>query len=630
MPSGQFDTPAWADFTDAALGLLVALHQFGRGQQVEVFEGRQPTSADEITALLTPGLTAHRERFTQSLRSQGSELGAIAANARLSDAESELLAVALACELDARRQRVLAYLQDDPALTRVTLQTAGWLLGGIERVPAAIGPDAHLRRAALVEVVGSGPWAQQQIVVPESVVWAFLGDAALEPNLPADARLVESTESGDADLVFVVGPDRVRRREVALARCSAVGFLVSSEPVDERGWSALVREGTLTGRGVVIELHGQLSDIGRRWIERADHLPWAITSSVELPIGDLPDRDFVEVEAENTAVSDDEWSAAFGSATPRRHRLSAQQVEQVRKVRRADETDIDRAVRRLLAGPLESQARRIRPRHRWDDLVLNAAGVEQLREIVDRYRLAGQVYDRWSFSAVPSRGLVALFSGPSGTGKTLAAEIVAAELGLDLFKLDVASVVSKYIGETEKNLDKLFDAAGMGNVVLFFDEADALFGKRSEVKDAHDRYANLEVSYLLQRIESFDGVVVLATNYERSIDDAFRRRIHARIEFTPPEHAERLAIWTRHFPADAPLEAVDLDWVAKQFTLTGGQIRNAAVHAGFVAAAAGTNITMEAVVRGVAREQRKAGRLLKPADYGEWYPLVAGSADQVS
>ena len=180
---------------------------------------------------------------------------------------------------------------------------------------------------------------------------------------------------------------------------------------------------------------------------------------------------------------------------------------------------------------------------------------------------------------------MALFSGPSGTGKTLAAEIVAGDLGLDLFKLDLSAVVSKYIGETEKNLEEVFDAAGAGNVVLFFDEADALFGKRSEVKDARDRYANIEVSYLLQRLEAYDGLVVLATNFERNIDDAFLRRIHARVEFPLPDEAERKAIWDANLPADGAARRRRHRLPRRRASsCPAASIRNAAMRAAFAAA----------------------------------------------
>jgi hypothetical protein len=417
---------------------------------------------------------------------------------------------------------------------------------------------------------------------------------------------------------MVYGPDRVRRRDAAVAALGGDGFIVSAAPDDDRAWAAVVREATITGRAVVIELDEQLPAEGRRWIEYADHLAWALSAPRELPVTDLPERPFTEVDAPVTEVTDDEWAAAFTADAPRNHRLTPQQLERVGKVYAARGGDIDAAVRRLLAGPLESLALRIRPRHSWDDLVLPANRIAQLRGLAARYRDAAQVYDRWGFSASPSRGLVALFSGPSGTGKTLSAEVVASELGLDMFRIDLSTVVSKYIGETEKNLDDVFDAAGVGNVVLFFDEADSLFGRRSEVRDAHDRYANVGVSYLLQRLETFDGVVVLATNFERSIDDAFLRRIHSRVEFGPPEEPERLAIWRRHLRPGAVLDDVDLAFLAANLSFTGGQIRNAVVQAAFLAAADGKLIGMDELVRAAAQELRKAGRLVQPGTFGPW------------
>jgi SpoVK/Ycf46/Vps4 family AAA+-type ATPase len=285
--------------------------------------------------------------------------------------------------------------------------------------------------------------------------------------------------------------------------------------------------------------------------------------------------------------------------------------------------DLDAAVRRLSSGRLDRITQRIRPSRTWDDIVVSAHRLQLLQSVAYRYRHSNLVYDEWGFSPTPSRGLVAMFSGPSGTGKTLAAEIIANELGLDVFKLDLSAVVSKYIGETEKNLEQVFDAASAGNSVLFFDEADALFGKRSEVKDARDRYANIEVSYLLQRLESYDGLVILATNFEKNIDDAFMRRIHVRVVFAIPEVAEREAIWRRNLPVAAPIDDVDVVWLAERFELSGGSIRNAAVQAAFAAASAGTPITMESAVAGVAHEFRKMGRLIKQKEFGEYYALVA-------
>jgi SpoVK/Ycf46/Vps4 family AAA+-type ATPase len=217
-----------------------------------------------------------------------------------------------------------------------------------------------------------------------------------------------------------------------------------------------------------------------------------------------------------------------------------------------------------------------------------------------------------------------MFSGPSGTGKTLAAEIIAGDLGLDLYKLDLSSVVSKYIGETEKNLEHIFGAAAACNTVLFFDEADSLFGKRSEVTDARDRYANIEVSYLLQRVEAYDGLIIMATNFQKNIDDAFIRRIHVAVEFPMPEEREREAIWRHAIPPTAPTKDIDWTFLARQFQLSGGSIKNAALHAAFLAAEGGEPITMEALMLALKREFQKLGRLRTSAEFDRYADFVNG------
>ncbi len=229
------------------------------------------------------------------------------------------------------------------------------------------------------------------------------------------------------------------------------------------------------------------------------------------------------------------------------------------------------------------------------------------------------VYGEWGVGAGRPNGISALFAGPPGTGKTAAAEVVAGAIGLDLAVVDLATVVSKYIGETEENLDRVFDAAGAGNIVLLFDEADALFGKRTEVSDSHDRYANLEISYLLQRIERFDGLVVLTTNYFGNIDQAFLRRITVSVEFQLPTVEERRLIWQRYLGDGLPLAkgkaAVDVDRLAERFEIAGAAIRNATIGAAFLAADAGTAVTMDMVQHSLRREMRKMGRLVDESDF---------------
>ncbi|MDP1533464.1 MAG: ATP-binding protein, partial [Rubrivivax sp.] len=248
----------------------------------------------------------------------------------------------------------------------------------------------------------------------------------------------------------------------------------------------------------------------------------------------------------------------------------------------------------------ESFARRITPRADWDDLVLPADKLAPLREAIDRMRLQFRVLDDWGFarSVQGRRGLRMLFSGLPGTGKTLAAEVVAHALHADLLVVDLSRMVSKWIGETEKNLAAAFDQAEASAAVLFFDEADALFGKRTEVSDAHDRYANIESAYLLARLERCDSVAILATNLRQNMDKAFLRRFEVAIDFAEPAAAERLAIWRRHLPAQAPLAAdVDLPQLAALFPLSGAMVRNATLGAAFIAAAEGDVITRAHIER---------------------------------
>ena len=260
--------------------------------------------------------------------------------------------------------------------------------------------------------------------------------------------------------------------------------------------------------------------------------------------------------------------------------------------------------------------------------MLPEATVAHLREIADRAAHRDLVHEEWQMGGGKgSQGVTALFVGESGTGKTMGAEVLAHELGLDLYAIDLATVVDKYVGETEKNLDRVFEAAGHVNCVLFFDEADALFGKRSDVKDAHDRYANVEIAYLLQRMETFEGIAILATNLRANIDDAFARRLDALVEFPVPEEEHRRELWERCLGPRAPrAEDLDLDFLARAFELTGGNIRNVTLAAAFLAAAEGRPVSMADLIRGTGREYRKLGRLVTESEFGSHTHLVAAEA----
>jgi SpoVK/Ycf46/Vps4 family AAA+-type ATPase len=279
----------------------------------------------------------------------------------------------------------------------------------------------------------------------------------------------------------------------------------------------------------------------------------------------------------------------------------------------------------MATPPLEGLARHVEPRYTWDDIVLPADGFIQLRELCARLRHQGTVLERWGYGRKHARrrGITALFAGQPGTGKTMAAEIIAGDMGLDLYRIDLSAVVSKYIGETEKNLEKIFTAADQGEAVLLFDEADAIFGKRSEVRDARDRYANVEVAYLLQRLEAYDGLAVLTTNLRGNIDEAFIRRLDSVLEFPVPEEQERLRIWRLALPSEAPLGAdVDLAFLARKFKLAGGHLRNIALTAGFLAAEDGDTIGMQHLVKATRREYQKLGKLVAEADFEQYYHLL--------
>ncbi len=322
------------------------------------------------------------------------------------------------------------------------------------------------------------------------------------------------------------------------------------------------------------------------------------------------------------------------AGTMAQFRLTAEQVHRAARAARMeahareiplDEEELKAGARAQNAAGLERLARRIQPAVNFADLVLPPDTMAQLKELLTRARYREQVLDVWKMGGPSARrrGLTALFAGPSGTGKTMAAEVLASELGLDLYTVDLATVVDKYVGETEKNLDRIFAEAERINGVILFDEADALFGKRSEVSDAHDRYANVEVAYLLQRMELFDGIAILATNLRANLDEAFTRRLDSLVDFPEPEAEYRRRLWERSLGSNMPRAAdLDLEFLAESFKLSGGAIRNIAVAAAYAAAEAKHPLDMGDLVRATQREYLKLGRMVVESEFGPYYRFL--------
>jgi len=430
----------------------------------------------------------------------------------------------------------------------------------------------------------------------------------------------------DAELLLAKGAQsegllRLAFREALLQR--AILFLENTDLLSQESARPFFRSLQVTiaefGWLVFLSAHGP-------WTVHAG-FPNCVLHSIKVPTPEVPIREAVwESILRDENVETTTWSkqlAAQYRLTPGQIRAAVEFERNQRHMEsgRSSPTfeGLASACRMQSNGKLRELAAKIEPHCSWEDLVLLPHKLAHLKEICVQYRNRYKVFETWGLGKKLGRGkgLSALFTGPSGTGKTMAAEVLARDLGLDLYKVDLASVVSKYIGETEKNLSKVFSEAETSNAILFFDEADALFGKRTKLTDAHDRYANIETSYLLQKMEEYDGVVILATNLSENMDEAFTRRIRFIIEFPFPDEAHRLRIWKSHIPTEAPVGAeVDFAHLAKEFSLTGGNIRNIALNAAFMAAGDGGEISLRHILQGTKREYEKLGRKWRDKEAG--------------
>ncbi|MCD4525964.1 ATP-binding protein [Nocardioides sp. cx-173] len=524
---------------------------------------------------------------------------------------------------------------------------------------SAITPAATLRRWQLLQV-GPGPVAHAPLRICERVLHYLVGvddvDVLLAPVVTR-LRAPELLPAPHADLAVQIarswadpsspwgaaalhGDDRDGRLDVSWAACAALGlepFLVRAHDLPvlpgERDLLATVwtRDSLLSGLALVIDVEegGPEAPLAG-WLERVDGpvvvcsrapvgLPGVVRLEVSRPDAPEQRRLWRTALAEHHEGREWEDAADLMSST---HRLSAREIVECSRLTAdaTDPADLGRAVRgQLQHAELGGLVRPIRPRARWSDLVLPGDRLELLHALADQVLAKRIVHDDWGFADTSARGLAvtALFAGESGTGKTMAAEVIAHELGLDLLHVDLSAVVSKYIGETEKNLRLVFDGADATGAILLFDEADALFGKRSEVRDSHDRYANIEVSYLLQRMETYRGLAVLTTNARANLDPAFVRRLGFIVQFPFPDAEHRARIWQGAFPDKTPTQGLDPRALSR-LAISGGAIRNIAVAAAFRAAAADRPVGMAEVAWAARAELAKAERTVSPSDLAGW------------
>ncbi len=584
--------------------------------------------------------------------------------------DSSVLALCAAPELHPRFGRLYAYLQDDVTRRLPSARLAADLLAGAgvarRDVLACFGPDAPLsRRGAIRVLAGDGitTLADRPVKLADRLAAFLLGASELGEGTSAAAlrRLGPEPATGREEAAARIALLLGARTRLPLVVCgpdagailaAAAGIPLVLLGVRELDRALALADARLAAAlmPALLCLDGleDLSPTERALLLRTiDESPerLVLIAGQRRAAAALSDRAalLVEVPFPSFGERHRAWTRLTGSAHTRevaaKFRLSIEQIAAAAEVsliaarsagtQQPGPADLDMGARQASSSRVGDLASHLPAAYSWADLVLPERQLDLLQSVSAYLRHRDRVLSEWGYEATVSRtqGLKVLFAGESGTGKTMAAQVLGAELGLDLFRIDLATIVSKYIGETEKNLERIFSAADGSNAILFFDEADALFGKRSEVSDSHDRYANIEVAYLLQRMEAYPGAVILATNFRRNIDDAFVRRLDFVVDFPFPEAEDRRRIWRLVLPQAAPLaDDVDLDFLANQFKLSGGAIRNCSLAAAFRAADEDSPIEMRHLVRAVAQEYGKQGRLTLEADFERFHAVVRGSA----
>jgi hypothetical protein len=585
----------------------------------------------------------------------------------LSSFERMLLLLCAGMELDGSFASLCAAAQGDDRRAYPTFSLALAALPGAHW--SALVPSAPLRYWRLIEVGSGGGLTTSPLRIDEKILHYLAGVAhfderlssvmeALEPPcdlVPSHERQAEVIvcawlQPGNSALppvILMCGDETSEKRDIAARACAKLGLRLSimsagSLPADVNSLDSLMRlwerEAALGASALFVECHDMNMEDQSAWHilkfmegtrsalfissrERFKKLRRsALTLDIRKPLRDEQYAlwtDFMGSLAE-PRVNTEALVAQFDLGTRAIHEICGTTFSS-NLSREEWDVRLWTACRDKTSPRLADLAQMITPVARWDELVIPEPQRQILHDIALHVRQRATVYDAWGFAAASARGLgiSALFEGASGTGKTMAAEVLANELNLDLFRIDLSQVVSKYIGETEKNLRQVFDAAESGGAILLFDEADALFGKRSEVKDSHDRYANIEVSYLLQRMENYRGLAILTTNMKSALDQAFMRRIRFIVQFPFPDAANRAAIWERIFPAKTPIGRLDVDKLAR-LNVTGGSIRNIALNAAFLAAGDGGQVEMSHLLAAARSEYTKLEKPLSAAEINGW------------
>lgn len=636
-------TGPWRDWLDAALHreclrMRARLHSLPASLSTDAFAGASPSDI-QLEAILTGDAPSPAPLPRPPV---GGTLAAVRSEFGLDEPQTTALFVALAPELDTMYRPVFAHLSGDARRPLPSLELCARLAG----CGALLRGNAPLLAGGLAETVpaaGAPHWSATGLVVTAPAREFLLGIAHAPVPLPGAGfdpdehqDLLRAVRTGTLHVVVIEAAIRADAVAAAHGLAAALGRAVVAHESGGESLSLSTARARLH-RALLLLPQPEPTELARvtrtpvctvviahpdrPWcsaLEGIDHavirlIPPDATRRAQLWRTQLRDRGVDPNSRELASVAD----------------LFALGPTQIANAAAAAGRDRSRPLathaREQSQAQLPALAQSLDPGYGWSDLVLPAPTLRRLHELASAVRHRRQVFDAWGFRQ-RSGGVAsirALFSGASGTGKTMSAAVVAADLGLPLCRVDLSAVVSKYIGETEKNLEELFRAAEASSALLMFDEADALFGKRSEVTDARDRYANIEVAYLLQRLETFEGALILATNLAANLDEAFARRLQVAIEFPLPDLAARERLWRHALPSATPIgEQIDIPMLARMFTLSGGDIANIALSAAFLASYEHTPIGMPHVVRAIARHRLRQGKLPGTAEFGPWLHLA--------